>query len=156
MDTIVNEPTLPANIITISIILPISFKLFEPARDKPTVAYAEVTSKVDSKRPNSSPCVREIRYVPTTTNIIANTKTPIDFLIVYTSILLLKAVISVSFFKNPFNASIRTAKVVVFIPPPVDAGDAPININTIITNRLLSLNLVKSIVAKPAVLAVTD
>ena len=51
---------------------------------------------------------------------------------------------------------IKTASVVVFIPPPVDAGDAPINIKIIITNTLLSRKVAKSSVLKPAVLAVTD
>ena len=46
--------------------------------------------------------------------------------------------------------------VVVLIPPPVDAGDAPINIKIIIKNKVLSLNKVKSIVLYPAVLSVTD
>ena len=46
--------------------------------------------------------------------------------------------------------------VVVLIPPPVDAGDAPINIKITIKNKVLSLNKVKSIVLYPAVLSVTD
>ncbi len=44
------------------------------------------------------------------------------------------------------------AKVVVFIPPPVPPGDAPMNIRIIMRNMEFSLIWERSKVLKPAVL----
>ena len=44
---------------------------------------------------------------------------------------------------------------VVLTPPPVDDGDAPININSIITSVVTDVSFPISIVANPAVLDVT-
>ena len=52
--------------------------------------------------------------------------------------------------------SISTEKVVVFIPPPVEPGEAPININKTVNKTEAELYKPISIVLKPAVLAVTD
>ena len=52
--------------------------------------------------------------------------------------------------------SISTEKVVVFIPPPVEPGEAPININKTVNKTEDELYKPISIVLKPAVLAVTD
>src|SRR5690606_35232653 len=46
-------------------------------------------------------------------------------------------------------------KVVVLIPPPVETGEAPININAINSNKLIVLNEVRFTVLKPAVLEET-
>lgn len=54
---------------------------------------------------------------------------------------------------NMFN--VASANVLVLIPPPVDAGEAPIHIKKIINNKEGTLNCVKSTVLKPAVLGVT-
>ena len=48
----------------------------------------------------------------------------------------------------------KTKNVVVFIPPPVDPGDAPMNISTIMTSKPASLKLPNENVANPAVRAV--
>ena len=53
-------------------------------------------------------------------------------------------------------ASISTAAVEVLIPPPVDAGEAPINIKSINKNSVPSYTLDMSIVLNPAVREVTD
>ena len=50
----------------------------------------------------------------------------------------------------------KTAKVVTFIPPPVDPEPAPININKIKNMRIGVPSSVKSTVLKPAVRVVTD
>lgn len=50
---------------------------------------------------------------------------------------------------------ISAKKVVVFIPPPVEPGDAPMNISTHIMSRPAFENPEYGNVAKPAVLAVT-
>ena len=47
----------------------------------------------------------------------------------------------------------RTKKVVVLIPPPVDPGEAPMNINIVSTNRPALLSSPSGIVEKPAVRA---
>ena len=49
-----------------------------------------------------------------------------------------------------------TAKVVVFMPPAVDPGEPPININAIMIMQPVSLIVVRSTVLNPAVLGVTD
>ena len=47
----------------------------------------------------------------------------------------------------------RTKKVVVLIPPPVDPGEAPMNIKIVSTNRPALLSSPSGIVEKPAVRA---
>ena len=66
--------------------------------------------------------------------------------------------ISVSLFplKTEIVDDNKTPKVVVLIPPPVDAGEAPINISIIVTITEPSCIFPMSIVLKPAVLDVTD
>ena len=49
-----------------------------------------------------------------------------------------------------------TAKVVVLTPPPVDVGDAPINIMPIMKNKVALFKDAKSMVLKPAVRKDTD
>ena len=49
-----------------------------------------------------------------------------------------------------------TAKVLVFIPPPVDAGDAPTHINIMVKKMTGVLNPAISTVLKPAVRGDTD
>src|SRR4030042_4266046 len=51
---------------------------------------------------------------------------------------------------------ISKPKVVVLIPPPVELGEAPINIRIIIKKRVAFCMLPMSMVLKPAVRAVTD
>ena len=51
---------------------------------------------------------------------------------------------------------IKTAIVVVFIPPAVEPGEPPIIINEITSICPASLNAVKSVVLNPAVLGVID
>ena len=50
--------------------------------------------------------------------------------------------------------SVAKAKVLVFIPPPVEAGDAPIHIKNIINNNDGMVYVEKSMVLNPAVLGV--
>ena len=51
--------------------------------------------------------------------------------------------------------NVAKAKVLVFIPPPVEAGEAPIHIKKITNNKVGTDSCVKSIVLNPAVLGVT-
>jgi len=50
----------------------------------------------------------------------------------------------------------RTARVEVFIPPPHEPGDAPINIKIIMMKSVELENRVRSMVLNPVVLAVAD
>ena len=62
-----------------------------------------------------------------------------------------------SFWRNVATIfKIRTAKVVVFMPPAVEPGDPPISISIIITDFDVGVIAVRSAVLKPAVLVVTD
>lgn len=45
--------------------------------------------------------------------------------------------------------SIATAKVLVFIPPPVEAGEAPIQINNVMNSIVDKCKRAKSMVATP-------
>ena len=56
----------------------------------------------------------------------------------------------------PFALRMRTAIVVVFIPPAVEPGEPPISIKIILRSFPESLKEAKSAVLKPAVLVVTD
>ncbi len=51
--------------------------------------------------------------------------------------------------------NVANAKVLVFIPPPVEAGEAPIHIKNMINNKVGTVKVEKSMVLKPAVLGVT-
>ncbi len=57
---------------------------------------------------------------------------------------------------TPMVKKILIANVVVFVPPPVDPGDAPTNIHTIIHIMEGIDNAPTSTVLNPAVLVVTD
>ena len=59
-------------------------------------------------------------------------------------------------FRLAIIPSIRTIKVVVFMPPATPPGAAPINIKIIIIILVIGLMLDKSTVINPAVLADTD
>ena len=52
--------------------------------------------------------------------------------------------------------STRIKNVVVLIPPPVEPGEAPINIKVLSKNKVLGLSADIFTVLNPAVLAVTD
>ena len=60
----------------------------------------------------------------------------------------------------PWNITITemriTAKAVVLMPPPVEPGEAPINIKMIEESTDAGLRFALSIVLNPAVLVVTD
>ena len=51
---------------------------------------------------------------------------------------------------------VASANVLVLIPPPVDAGDAPIHIKKLIPTNEGTVLSVKSITLNPAVLGVTE
>ena len=152
---IVKDPTLPININSIINIFPKILRFGLPPILSPTVAIADTTSNPTSSKLKSGSVIDIIR-VP-----IKNRATPIknipnDFFTVVSLILLSHTSISCFSNINDFTVNINVAIVVVFTPPPVDAGDAPININIIIKNILFSLIAAKSIVLNPAVLSVTD
>jgi len=92
------------------------------------------------------------------TIIIVNAKVAnvVDSLALEREILRLKITKSCFPVNIETTESIRTAKVVVLIPPPVEPGEAPININITVINTEAELYKLISIVLNPAVRAVTD
>ena len=92
--------------------------------------------------------------MPIKTTFIPNTVTTAAFLKAFLGIAYLKAFspLLVAADTIPLN---KTKTVVVLIPPPVEPGEAPINIKTIITIMPAFEKLLKLKVEKPAVRAET-
>ena len=149
------KPILPKNIKKITTYFPGSLSSGVIPKDKPTVLKAENTSKAISKSVNCGLKISNNKIPkPIEANeieIIANAlKTDsLATLLVPISIFDLSLAI-----EKIFNVAI--AKVVVLIPPPVEAGEAPIHIKKIINKIPGTVKLLISIVLKPAVLEVTD
>ena len=72
------------------------------------------------------------------------------------STLCLAIIVSSYPFITLYTVAKITTKVVVFIPPPVDDGEAPININIIVRIFVTFLSIEIGTVKKPAVLATAD
>lgn len=152
--TIVKGPIRPINIKMQIIILPMLLKLGVSPSDNPTVLMADATSKNIVSRSEFSVIDRSIIDAKdniNTTHIIAS-----DLNIIFLGTLLSN--ISISSF--PLNMDIMLkigiSTVVVFRPPPVDVGDAPIYINSMVSKLLANVSLDISRVLKPAVLGVTE
>jgi hypothetical protein len=150
----VNIPTLPINIVNINIILLISLNELVIPKLKPTVLNAEKHSKTI-----------DIIFLSLSKIVIKNTEKPITIkdneitekalFIEISAISLWK--ISVLFLRLAILKifKVAIAKVLVFIPPPVEAGEAPTHIKNIINNMVEACNEDISIVLNPAVLGVT-
>ena len=78
------------------------------------------------------------------------------FMMLEEGIVLLNTLISSSPFNRALKDRKRIANVEVFIPPPVDAGEAPINIRTIMKVRVILDRDPMAMVLNPAVRVVTD
>lgn len=123
--------------------------------DKPTVPKADISSnkRFTKLLPGS---VIERKNVEIKIREIENKAIEKAFLIVSLEMVCL----TISTLFRPFIVLIAerkiTEKVVVFIPPPVDPGEAPINIRNIIKISTGNPRLVKSTVLNPAVRQLTD
>ena len=117
--------------------------------DSPTVPKAEtVSNKILIKEVFS---VRDKIITATATQVAAIKVTPTAFDIVSLLIFLLNKFTWLLPFRMETTYSKRTPNVDVFIPPPVLPGDAPININIIITSSEAFVIDPISIVLNPVV-----
>ena len=153
MDRSVTAPSLPINMIRmITSLLPSHRSGVIPV-ESPTVPNAETTS--------NRTCIKlycgsmtQSRKLPTHTTDIDKSVMMEALATVPLEIALRNA--PTCFLLNMALASwIRTKNVVVLIPPPVDPGDAPINISTQSTNSPALVKLPMGYVENPAVLADT-
>ncbi len=128
--------------------------------ERPTVPKAETTSKsVLDKVPSGFfviPSENEIIMVTKKTQDKARKNITITSLIIFFGTDLPKIITRLLFFIIPTIAAPRTAKVVVFIPPPVDPGEAPTNIRKTMNIKEGTAIFPIGKVLNPAVLAVTD
>ena len=144
-------PTLPVNIVKIIINLPVVEREGVMPRVSPTVPNADIDS--NNIGMNSKGSVIQSKVVVTTTvpkdsNIITKARFKKSSGRVF-----LKTFISSCPFKTLLINKKAVAKVVVLIPPPVDPGDAPINISEMSKNWDASVIELIFIVLNPAVLA---
>src|SRR4030043_732274 len=130
----VRAPNLPKNINKITVILPPTERNGVTPLDNPTVPKAETASNNKSKKGEFSKKVKsstqkKIKNIEKIKITIArfNTVKGISFL--NSSILFLPRITD----QTPAK---RTARVVVLIPPPVEPGEAPINIKNRIKKEL--------------------
>ena len=121
--------------------------------ERPTVPAAETTSTNTSIKVKLGSTIR-IKSVLVVMTIIAKVKILKALIILSAGIRRLKAVTGV-FVAIPLILWIIVKNVVVLIPPPVDPGDAPINIKTDKTSNPACVKLPIGTVEKPAVRAET-
>ena len=121
--------------------------------ERPTVPAAETTSTNTSINVSFGSAIK-IKSVLVVITIIAKVKILKALIILSAGIRRLKAVTGV-FVAIPLILRIMVKKVVVLIPPPVDPGDAPINIKTDKTSNPACVKLPIGTVQKPAVRAET-
>src|SRR5690554_4340799 len=120
---------------------------------KPTVLYAEKHSKaILSKSFSGSKMEMKKIPKPIATNDSETIANALRIEMSATSLLNI-SILSFPLAKlQKFKEAI--AKVLVFIPPPVEAGEAPIHIKRKITINVEKFRLPKSMLLKPAVLGV--
>lgn len=147
---IVKVPTLPTNMLAAKISLPESLSCGVIPKLNPTVLNAEKLSKARSVKF----ILRSVMLKPNTVNPSANR----DRKIIAEALLIESIPISLpkaSTLSWPFvrlkKFRIPTANVEVFIPPPVEPGDAPIHIRNIINIIAGKDKSPMSIELKPAV-----
>src|SRR5690606_16966028 len=147
-------PILPMNINKIISIFPKLLSSGVIPIDNPQVPKAEATSKKISINENFS--VTDNKKIEIKQVKKANSVTISDFLISSSCISRLNTLIDLFPLAKWKRYKILIANVVVRIPPPTELGDAPINIIAPKNNKVGSEKSFTSIVAKPALLVVTD
>jgi len=160
----VKGPTRPANIIRIIAIFCMSFILAVIPMDRPTVPNADTVSKRYSTKKcllfkggnvlslphnKSMDVMRVMKKADANIMVMVRVRTS-------TGIVLLKTFTSSCPFSLFQIIRMRRAKLVVLIPPPVEPGEAPINIRIIMTRIVALVNWPISTVLKPAVRGTTD
>ena len=149
-----SPPIRPANIRKIKMILEIIVKSRVIPRVKPTVAIADAVSYIAVIIGTFSMTL--IIIAAPTHNEIYNIKIVAALRTTVSGIVLPKLSVRERFLKIAILVVTKTKKVVIFIPPPVEPGAAPININIICKKILDSVIFVRSTVLNPAVRGVTD
>jgi len=154
----VKGPKRPANIVrVIQNLLNVFSPLVIPV-ESPTVPKADTTSKnALTKFPPSFPISEKVIMI-VKTNIHKNARKKITraSLIIRRGIDLEKSIVRRLFLNIAYTEAPTTAKVDVFIPPPVDPGEAPINIRKIKDISEGTVKLAVETVLNPAVRLVTD
>ena len=150
---IVSPPTLPKNISSIKINLEAREREGVIPFVKPTVATADATSNIESKR--EMPSMRLIETVPRIKKVIYITKIVAADKTVSSGMVLFRHSVFFFFLNTENRFANKTAIVFIFIPPAVEPDAPPISIRIIITKIATSLICEKSAVLKPAVLGVT-
>lgn len=163
INPIVVKPTLPKNITNMSTIFPVAESSGVMPQDNPTVPNAEKHSnKMFSKRNNPawSAILPRSEISNTKADTIMISIPAIKMLTAFRAlyVLIFRLLMMMSpFLRNPETAdSNKIIKDVVFMPPPVEPGDAPMNIRIIVPNFAAGVRAFWSIVANPAVRVVTD
>ena len=149
-----SPPIRPANIRKIKMILEMIVKSRVIPSVKPTVAIADAVSYIAVTIGTFSMTL--IIIAAPTHNEIYNIKIVAALRTTVSGIVLPKLSVRERFLKIAILVVTNTKKVVIFIPPPVEPGAAPININTICKKILDSVIFVRSTVLNPAVRGVTD
>ena len=149
-------PTRPANIISITISLDTKLSRGVMLHDRPTVAIALVVSNSTSSNGWDSSIENDSTAVDISTirSIIRNIDMARSVSESGSALRPMRTWPRPRICENTSAAS--TATVVVFTPPPVEAGDAPMNMNMVVISLLGACICSWSIVAKPAVRVVTD
>ena len=150
-------PTLPMNISKQSISLDKEDNCEVMPVESPTVANADtVSNNIDSSE--MFVCISDKLIITDETNIknIAENAIAVALYTVFLFNLCLLIVVSVCPAKTLITVDIITAIVVVLIPPPVEEGEAPINISIIVMIFVISYSWSIGTEKKPAVLHSTD
>jgi hypothetical protein len=148
-------PTLPINIEAMITILPIVDNWGVTPVLKPTVEKADTCSNNKSRLS----CLGSVTdKIKTPNRIYAAAKLITENALKSVSIGIVRLSIDIIFLPRIVDTTetAMSRKVIVFIPPPVEPGDAPINIRKIIIMSVGFCSLVKSTVLNPAVRVMTD
>ena len=151
----VSVPIRPMYMVSMIIDLPARLNEEVMPVDKPTVPNADISSNNKLRKLLSGSVIERINVEIKISEIENNA---IEYALLIVSLEMVCFTISTFF--RPLIVLIAerriTEKVVVFIPPPVEPGEAPTNIRNIIRMSTGWPKCVKSTVLKPAVRHVTD
>ena len=147
-------PTLPKYIVTMIISFPKLFSVAVKFLERPTVAVALTVSKTASR---ADALLVAISSTVDVEQIIRNITATATAFFIDSSEIRRPNKVALFLLRIVANAEqTRTAMVTVFIPPAVPTGEPPISIKTIDTVADAFIRFSCGMVAKPAVLVVTD
>ena len=147
-------PTLPKYIVTMIISFPNVLSVAVKFLERPTVAVALTVSKTASR---GEALLVAIKSMVDIAQIVRNITTTETAFFIDSSEMRRPNNVTLFLLRIVANAEqMRTAMVTVFMPPAVPTGEPPISIKTIDTVAEAFVKFSCGIVAKPAVLVVTD